>query len=266
MRAREVMLLKGGDIITCRECPDRGCDGGPDKVVVGKDECGCRRIMHKRNIFPFFTDGTGCALNHDFGWSSSDDRAVEITGRSIKLVATKQEEKTMTKDKKPIDEGTRPPGTTAESAPPAVTNATVGGDFSEPGDTETQAFTDSTLGVTFEPVEVAELMGEPVDPEFHAIDRKFDIVAVSKRGNIYTQNECFIILARDPAARDAISAYRDACLRNGCDDNHIHSLDALYARVNLFQTTFGTQLPSVTHGESTRLMAEYAPDPEDNTL
>lgn len=87
------------------------------------------------------------------------------------------------------------------------------------------------------------------------IDRKFEIMAVSKSsGNVYTEREAIILLARDPATLDAIRAYQDGCRRIGCSQQQLDSIESLYQRVISFQGLYGFKKAEVeTEEEFDRL-------------
>ena len=85
MRAREVLKLKTGDVITCRECPENGCEGGEYTVTVETLGCGCNNFSHSDNSFTFYSISCG---GHDFVESrwNLDAKGYDLTGRSIKLI------------------------------------------------------------------------------------------------------------------------------------------------------------------------------------
>lgn len=97
MRSREILRLKEGDLISCGECPECGCDGTPQPVVILREGCGCRLIGHMGNENPFFFDARECVDNDtdnpcDMGFArrrGDDDDDLEITGRKIRLVERK---------------------------------------------------------------------------------------------------------------------------------------------------------------------------------
>ena len=79
------------------------------------------------------------------------------------------------------------------------------------------------------------------------IDRKFIITATSKKpgGKGYTEADCFVILARDPAAPAAIDAYITECRKLGCDERQLESSLSLYSRVMAYQGTYPSQKAAV---------------------
>ena len=88
------------------------------------------------------------------------------------------------------------------------------------------------------------------------IDRKFIITATSKKpgGKGYTEADCFVILARDPAALAAIDAYITECRKLGCDERQLESSLSLYSRVMAYQGTYPSQKAAVeTQEEFERL-------------
>ena len=88
MRAREILKLQEGDVITCRECPHTGCDGSETEVHISKDRCGCAMYRHfGQNCFPFYGISCGTHYYGLRGWARRRFGEEErITGRSIKLV------------------------------------------------------------------------------------------------------------------------------------------------------------------------------------
>lgn len=95
MRSREVLRLKEGDLICCTECPEYGCDGTPQPVVILRETCGCKLIGHMGNDRPFFYDARECVDNDtdnpcDMGFAmrgeEGPDGGPEITGRKMKLL------------------------------------------------------------------------------------------------------------------------------------------------------------------------------------
>ena len=91
MRAREVLKLQEGDVITCNECPKLGCDGREAKVEIRTLGCGCQSYYHARNKTPFFwINHPGCQVHKLLSWGvrliNSPKGSDPLTGRSIKLV------------------------------------------------------------------------------------------------------------------------------------------------------------------------------------
>jgi len=96
MKARDVLKLQTGDIITCLECPWSGCDGQEVKVTVIKHPCGCVDYFHSNNDYAFFFDNRQCngAVLHRNGWAYTvGDLFARIIGESIKLVRRKEEQR-----------------------------------------------------------------------------------------------------------------------------------------------------------------------------
>jgi hypothetical protein len=70
------------------------------------------------------------------------------------------------------------------------------------------------------------------------IDRKFRIYAINPcKGNIYTEEDGVFFCAKDAAFPAALDAYRTECVKLGCGDEHIYSIDLLIERVKEYQTT-----------------------------
>ena len=81
------------------------------------------------------------------------------------------------------------------------------------------------------------------------IDRKFKFTAVNPcNGKIYTEENAFIICAKDAAALDALDAYEKRCHVLGAGDSHIESIRLLAERVKAFQDEHGYRIPD-TEGE-----------------
>lgn len=82
MRAREVEKLQTGDVITCGECPDDGCDGSEVEVTRFRFVGGVVGFKHTGNPHCFAFVDSGYVL-----WAYRDvGNSIHITGRSIKLV------------------------------------------------------------------------------------------------------------------------------------------------------------------------------------
>ena len=86
MRTRDIPKLKTGDVVECRICPDKGCDGTRKKILVNKAWCGCTDYYHSGNELFFAWDPTLCHLHH------GEVRFVMVSkssARRIKLVKSK---------------------------------------------------------------------------------------------------------------------------------------------------------------------------------
>lgn len=80
MRLRDVPKLRTGDIITCTECPERGCDGSEVKVW---------KVLLFGPYGPwilYYHDGNKSPFAYGMeGWVPAE-WAQGVTGRKIKLV------------------------------------------------------------------------------------------------------------------------------------------------------------------------------------
>ena len=76
------------------------------------------------------------------------------------------------------------------------------------------------------------------------IDRKFKFVAVNPCNNkVYTEENAFIICAKDAAALAALKGYMEKCLELGTDSIHIQSIDMMANRIDMFQRKNGSRVP-----------------------
>jgi len=77
------------------------------------------------------------------------------------------------------------------------------------------------------------------------IDLKFRFVATNpcKTGSVYTEDDAFVMCAKDKAAIPALEAYLKACVELGCDANHIAGVTALLRRVRDYQATVESKVP-----------------------
>ena len=76
------------------------------------------------------------------------------------------------------------------------------------------------------------------------IDRKFKFVAVNPcNGKTYTEDNAFIICAKDMAAIPALNAYMKRCASLGCDDSHLESISMLIDRVQEYQEEMEVRIP-----------------------
>lgn len=74
------------------------------------------------------------------------------------------------------------------------------------------------------------------------IDRKFKILAVNPfTNNHYTEENAFLLCAKDKATPAALRAYITECKRLGCDEGHIESLEQMLKRIELFQAENGAR-------------------------
>lgn len=69
------------------------------------------------------------------------------------------------------------------------------------------------------------------------IDRKFNITAVNpcKPERMYTEKDGIFFCAKDAALPAAIEAYKAECIRIGCGQEHIDSVDLMLERVISYQ-------------------------------
>ncbi len=77
------------------------------------------------------------------------------------------------------------------------------------------------------------------------IDYKFRFVAFNpgKPGSVYTEDDAFVMCAKDKAVIPALEAYIEACVRFDCDTIHIASVTALLSRVRDYQATIESKVP-----------------------
>ncbi len=82
------------------------------------------------------------------------------------------------------------------------------------------------------------------------IDRKFIISATNpcKPKNVYTEENCFLVSAKDKAAIPMLEAYHKACVELQCDDSHLESTLLLIERVRAFQAHYGWKIPDTETG------------------
>jgi hypothetical protein len=84
----------------------------------------------------------------------------------------------------------------------------------------------------------------PKPPERPVIDKKFKFTAVNPCNlKVYTEHNAVIFCAKDKALLPALNAYRKECIRLGCQDPHVESMDLLIARVQHFQDTVEAKTP-----------------------
>lgn len=76
------------------------------------------------------------------------------------------------------------------------------------------------------------------------IDRKFEIKAINPcNGKAYTEKNSLLLCAKDKAVPAALQAYKDECIRLGCEHSHIESIELLIERVKEFQVSIGSKKP-----------------------
>ena len=68
------------------------------------------------------------------------------------------------------------------------------------------------------------------------------------KGNVYTEENAIVFLAKDRAVPKMLQAYKDECRAVGCAESHIESVDLLLDRVIEFQTDVESRVPD-TEGE-----------------
>jgi hypothetical protein len=74
-------------------------------------------------------------------------------------------------------------------------------------------------------------IGEP-------IDRKFTIMARSiESGNIYTDFDGVLFLAKDNAFPATLRFYREECVRQGCAPEQLRGIDLLIERVDRYRAS-----------------------------
>lgn len=87
------------------------------------------------------------------------------------------------------------------------------------------------------------------------IDRKFIIAAQNPiNGNKYSQENAFLMCAKDAAVPAALRAYRDECIRLGANLEHVTSIGLLIERVEQFQTNIERRIPDTIGGEIARCL------------
>jgi len=93
------------------------------------------------------------------------------------------------------------------------------------------------------------------------IDRKFTINAKNPiNGNRYTEYNSLLLCAKDRAVPVALKAYKAECVRLGCNQEHIESVELLIGRVEQFQSeveskipdTVGKEIDRCIHGKATK--------------
>jgi hypothetical protein len=95
------------------------------------------------------------------------------------------------------------------------------------------------------------------------IDRKFRILAVNPaNGKVYTEDNAFLICAKDKGAIAALVAYRGACLALGANPEHIASVDLLTGRVERYQAEVESRVPDTIGDELPRCIGGFLPERE----
>ncbi len=76
------------------------------------------------------------------------------------------------------------------------------------------------------------------------IDRKYKFLAVNPvSGNIHTEDDAIVFLAKDLALMPALEAYIEECQLLGCEDTHIESFNLLIERVEKYQKNVTSKIP-----------------------
>ena len=76
------------------------------------------------------------------------------------------------------------------------------------------------------------------------IDRKYKFLAVNPcSGNIHTEDDAVVFLAKDKALPYALEEYYRQCKRLQCDESHLESINLLMSRVDNYQANEGSQIP-----------------------
>lgn len=76
------------------------------------------------------------------------------------------------------------------------------------------------------------------------IDRKYKILAVNPcSGNVHTEDDSILFLAKDQALLVALEAYVEECSLLGCEDSHLESVNLLIERVEQYQKNIKSEVP-----------------------
>ena len=76
------------------------------------------------------------------------------------------------------------------------------------------------------------------------IDRKFKFVATNPcKGNVFTEENAIVFLAKDVCVPAMLSAYIKECKRVACGPEHIRSMQLLRERVLAYQSQVESKLP-----------------------
>ena len=76
------------------------------------------------------------------------------------------------------------------------------------------------------------------------IDRKYKILAVNPcSGNVHTEEDSVLFLAKDQALLVALEAYVEECSLLGCEDTHIEGVNLLIERVEEYQRKVKVEVP-----------------------
>lgn len=82
------------------------------------------------------------------------------------------------------------------------------------------------------------------DEDRKAIDWKYQITAVNPcSGNMHSQHDAILFLAKDKAVPAMIDAYRAECLRLGANPAHIEAIELLNERVLRYQRNIESKVP-----------------------
>jgi hypothetical protein len=85
------------------------------------------------------------------------------------------------------------------------------------------------------------------------IDRKFIIAAQNPvNGKKYSQENALILCAKDKAVPVALEAYKQECIRLGCNQEHIESIGLLIGRVCSYQANIESRIPDTIGDELKR--------------
>ena len=76
------------------------------------------------------------------------------------------------------------------------------------------------------------------------IDRKYRIIAINPcSGNVHTEKDAIVFLAKDSALPYALEEYLKQCKRLHCDETHLKSMRLLIARVDEYQNNVKVEIP-----------------------
>jgi hypothetical protein len=75
-------------------------------------------------------------------------------------------------------------------------------------------------------------------------------------GNHYTQENSFLLCAKDKAVPAALQAYITECKRLGCEEGHIQSLTNMLERIRLFQAENISRKPDTVGDELRHCLKE----------
>lgn len=107
-----------------------------------------------------------------------------------------------------------------------------GSEQAQPGADKTQEGGGSDKAVEGQEAEAGTVATETPEP----IDRKYMFDAVSAHsGNLHTQADAMVFLARDPAVPGMLQTYENECRRLGSDHGQLEAVRLLRQRVEAFQ-------------------------------